>query len=150
MNWTNNCLKKLTRFASNLHSAIAPFDTLLQSLWQKQALPGTRTLPCTQAKRLALKSNNGKQETPSARAKRRRKAATALGKAAAGERAKLSKATEVQEISAGTNTEVDDPVEIATKKPPKQRVDPPAGHKNEETNCTKKGSGEGQKGRRRN
>ena len=73
-------------------------------------------------------SNNGEPETPSARAKRKRKAESARVKAAAGEQRGKRKATEVQEIPAEKNTEEDDPVEIVTK-PPKQCVVPPPGKK---------------------
>ena len=92
------------------------------------AVPGTRTSPCTKAKRRARTSNNGEPETPSARAKRKRKAESARVKAAAGEQRGKRKATEVQEIPAEKNTEEDDPVEIVTK-PPKHCVGPPPGKK---------------------
>ena len=80
------------------------------------------------AKRRARTSNNGEPETPSARAKRKRKAESARVKAAAGEQRGKRKATEVQEIPAEKNTEEDDPVEIITK-PPKHCVVPPPGKK---------------------
>jgi hypothetical protein len=98
----------------------------------RQGLPaspaGPRTSPRNKTKRHARTSNNSKPETPSARAKRKRNAATARAKVAAGKKRAKPKATGVQEIPADKNTKESGPVDIATK-PHKKRVVPPPGKK---------------------
>ena len=90
-------------------------------------MPGTRTLPCNKRKRRASTSNNGKLETPSARAKWKRKAATTHVKAAAGNiRAEL-KSTGMQEIP-DENAEESNPEEV-NEKLPKRHIVPPPGKK---------------------
>ncbi len=86
-------------------------------------------MPRNKSKRHARTSNNSEPETPSARAKRKRNAATARAKVAAGNKRATPKATGVQEeIPADKNTKESGPVDIATK-PHKKRVVPPPGKK---------------------
>jgi hypothetical protein len=91
------------------------------------ASPGTRASPRNKAKRRARTSNNDKPETPSARAKRKRNAATARAKAAAGNKRAKPKATSVQEIP-DNNAKEHNPEEVI-EKPPKRRIVPPPGKK---------------------
>ncbi len=99
-------------------------------------MPGTRTSPHIKTKRRARTSNNGKPETPSARAKRKRKAATTRAKPAAGnKRAKPTKSTGVQEI----------PDEYAEEPNPEEVIEKNHEHTHcssswyeEETKCAKK------------
>ena len=85
----------------------------------RQGLPatpaGTRTSPRNKTKRHAHTSINSEPESPSTRAKRKRNAATAHAKGAAGNKRAKPKATGVQEIPADKNTKESDPVHFATK-----------------------------------
>ena len=85
-------------------------------------MPGTQTLPRNKTKRCARTSNNGEPETPSARAKRKQKAATIRAKAAAENKRAKPKSTGVQEIP-DENAKESNPEEV-TEMPPKRRFVP--------------------------
>jgi hypothetical protein len=97
----------------------------------RQGLPatpaGTRTSPRNKTKRHAHTSINSEPESPSTRAKRKRNAATAHAKGAAGNKRAKPKATGVQEIPADKNTRVTPCILLQSHT--KKRVVPPPGKK---------------------